>query len=41
MVVDSITSVRFDVLTAVGMKNGVFWGVTPCSYCKNRRFGGN
>jgi hypothetical protein len=21
-------------------KNGVFWDVTPCGYCKNRRFGG-
>jgi Fe-S cluster assembly iron-binding protein IscA len=23
------------------MKNGVFWVVTPCGSCKNRRFGGN
>jgi hypothetical protein len=22
------------------LKNGVFWDVTPCSSCKNRRFGG-
>jgi hypothetical protein len=22
------------------MKNGVFWYVTPCGSCKNRRFGG-
>jgi hypothetical protein len=22
------------------MKNGVFWDVTPCDSCKNRRFGG-
>jgi hypothetical protein len=22
------------------MKNGVFWDVTPCGCCKNRRFGG-
>jgi hypothetical protein len=22
------------------MKNGVFWVVTPCGSCKNRRFGG-
>jgi hypothetical protein len=22
------------------MKNGVFWDVTPCASCKNRRFGG-
>jgi hypothetical protein len=24
----------------VTMKNGVFWDVTPCGSCKNRRFGG-
>jgi hypothetical protein len=24
----------------VPMKNGVFWDVTPCDSCKNRRFGG-
>jgi hypothetical protein len=23
-----------------GIKNGVFWDVTPCGSCKNRRFGG-
>jgi hypothetical protein len=22
------------------MQNGVFWDVTPCGSCKNRRFGG-
>jgi hypothetical protein len=22
------------------MKNGVFWDVTPCGSCHNRRFGG-
>jgi hypothetical protein len=33
-------SVRFEVFTAVTMKNGVFWVVTPCGSCKNRRFGG-
>jgi hypothetical protein len=22
------------------LKNAVFWDVTPCSSCKNRRFGG-
>jgi hypothetical protein len=32
--------VRFEVFTVVTMKNGVFWDVTPCSSCKNRRFGG-
>jgi hypothetical protein len=25
--------VRFEVVTAVTMKNGVFWDVTPCSSC--------
>jgi hypothetical protein len=30
--------VRFEVFTAVTMKNGVFWDVTPCGSCKNRRF---
>jgi hypothetical protein len=34
------TIVRYEVLTAVTMKNGVFWDVTPCGSCKNRRFGG-
>jgi hypothetical protein len=33
-------NVRFEVLTAVTMKNGVFWDVTPRGSCKNRRFGG-
>jgi hypothetical protein len=32
--------VRFEVFTAVTMKNGVFWDVTQCASCKNRRFGG-
>jgi hypothetical protein len=32
--------VRFEVFTAVTMKNGVFWVATPCGSCKNRRFGG-
>jgi hypothetical protein len=27
--------VRFEALTAVTMKNGVFWVVTPCGSCKN------
>jgi hypothetical protein len=30
----------FEVFTAVNMKSGVFWDVTPCGSCKNRRFGG-
>jgi hypothetical protein len=32
--------IRFEVFTAVTMKNGVFLDVTPCSFCKDRRFGG-
>jgi hypothetical protein len=31
---------RFEVFTAVNMKSGVFWDVTPCDSFKNRRFGG-
>jgi hypothetical protein len=33
-------SLRFEVFTAVTMKNGVFWDVTHCDSCKKRRFGG-
>jgi hypothetical protein len=32
--------VRFEAFTAVTMKNGVFWDITQCDSCKNRRFGG-
>jgi hypothetical protein len=32
-------ALRFEVFTAVIMKNSVFWDVTPCGSCKNRRFG--
>jgi hypothetical protein len=35
-----LNRVRFEVFTAVTMKNGVFLDVTPCGSCKNRRFGG-
>jgi hypothetical protein len=31
---------RFEVFTAVSMKNGIFWNVTPCDSYKNRCFGG-
>jgi hypothetical protein len=31
--------VRFEVSTAVTMKNGIFWDFTQCGSCKNRRFG--
>jgi hypothetical protein len=30
--------VRFEVFSAVAMKNAVFWDITPYGYCKNRRF---
>jgi hypothetical protein len=33
-------SVRFEVFTAVIMKNAVSWDVTPCDSCMNRLFGG-
>jgi hypothetical protein len=32
--------VRIEVFTAVTMKNGVFWDVTPCGSSKKRSFGG-
>jgi hypothetical protein len=32
--------VRFEVFTAMIMKNTVFWNVAPCRYYVNRRFGG-
>jgi hypothetical protein len=32
--------VRFEVVTGVTVKNDVFWDVTSCGSCKNRRFGG-
>jgi hypothetical protein len=30
----------FEVFMAMSMKNAVFWDVTTCGSCKNRRFGG-
>jgi hypothetical protein len=35
---EEITHVGFDVFTAVTMKNALFWDVTPCASCMNRRF---
>jgi hypothetical protein len=35
--VNMVMNVRFEVFTAVTMKNGVFWDVTLCGSCKNRR----
>jgi hypothetical protein len=32
---------RIDELgTTLAVKNGIFWDVTPCGSCKNKRFGG-
>jgi hypothetical protein len=36
----NISVVRFEVFTTVTMKNGIFWVVTPCGSCTNRRYGG-
>jgi hypothetical protein len=33
-------NVRFEVFTAMTMKNVVFWDVAACRYFVNRRFGG-
>jgi hypothetical protein len=38
MISGQVTVVRFEVFTAVTMKNGVFWDVTPRGSCKNRHF---
>jgi hypothetical protein len=35
-----ISNVRFEVFTAVTIKNGVFWDATPGDSYKNRRLGG-
>jgi hypothetical protein len=35
-----LNGIRFEVFTAVTMKNAVFWDVAPCRYFVNRRFGG-
>jgi hypothetical protein len=32
--------IRFEVFTAVSMKNAVFLDVASCRYCVNRRYGG-
>jgi hypothetical protein len=34
--ISKFSLVRFEVFTAVTMKNDVFWDVTPCGSCKNR-----
>jgi hypothetical protein len=35
-----VQSKRIVVPTHISLKNCVFWDVTPCGSCKNRRFGG-
>jgi hypothetical protein len=35
-----IIYVGFEVITAVTVKNAVFWDAAPCKSCKNRRFRG-
>jgi hypothetical protein len=35
----SVNIKRFEVFTAVTMNNGVFWDISPCGSCRNRRFG--
>jgi hypothetical protein len=37
---ETLVLVKSEVFTAVTMKNAVFWDVTLCSSCVNRRFGG-
>jgi hypothetical protein len=32
--------IRFEIFTAVTMKNAVFWDMSQCRSCVNRRFGG-
>jgi hypothetical protein len=32
------SEMKLEVLTPVNEKNVVFWDVTPCGTCKNRRF---
>jgi hypothetical protein len=34
-----LDDVTFEASTAVTMNNAVFWDVTPCGVCKNRRSG--
>jgi hypothetical protein len=29
-----------ELVNCASIENGVFWDVTPCGSCKNRRFGG-
>jgi hypothetical protein len=35
---NALSYIRFEVFTAVNMKNVVFWDVPMCRFCVNRRF---
>jgi hypothetical protein len=37
---NTLSLLRFQFITAVTMKNVVFWDVPPCGSCKNRLLGG-
>jgi hypothetical protein len=37
---NKMKNLRFEVFTAVTVRNDVFWDVEPCSSYVNRRFGG-
>jgi hypothetical protein len=34
-ILNSVRGVRFEVFTAETMKDGIFWDITPCGFCKN------
>jgi hypothetical protein len=36
----SYKSVRFEILTAIGMNVTIFWDIAPCTSHMNQRFGG-
>jgi hypothetical protein len=38
--IEQLQYIRFEVFTAVTMKNAIFCDVAPCRSCVNRRFGG-
>jgi hypothetical protein len=37
---ESVIIIRFEVFTAVTVKNALFWDVAPCKYCVKRHFWG-
>jgi hypothetical protein len=38
--IDGVAGIKMVSGFTIHLKNGVFWVVTPCGSCKNRRFGG-